>query len=52
MSIAKDTDGSVHMNEYAVDTSASAGHAAKHGDMAMRLIGQERVILTEDDVRC
>ncbi|KAI1169873.1 major facilitator superfamily domain-containing protein [Nemania sp. FL0916] len=49
--MAKDTDSSVHMEEDAGKTAAasSAAHAAKHGDRAMRLIGEERVILTEED---
>ncbi|KAI1114000.1 major facilitator superfamily domain-containing protein [Nemania sp. NC0429] len=46
MGDAKDMDGSVHLEE---DTSKKMMAAAKHGDRAMEIIGEERVILTEED---
>lgn len=44
----KDIDGSVHLEE---DKGKRMAAAAKHGDRAMELIGEERVVLTEEDVR-
>ncbi|KAI1162014.1 MFS general substrate transporter [Nemania serpens] len=42
----KDIDGSVHLEE---DKGKRMAAAAKHGDRAMELIGEERVVLTEED---
>lgn len=44
----KEMDGSVYLEE---DTSKRMAAVAKHGDRAMELIGDERVVLTEEDVR-
>ncbi|KAI1193762.1 MFS general substrate transporter [Nemania serpens] len=42
----KEMDGSVYLEE---DTSKRMAAVAKHGDRAMELIGDERVVLTEED---
>lgn len=57
MSATKDSASSVHQEEDIAAVSpggGSGGHASpsdatKHGDRAMRLVGDERVILTEED---
>ncbi|KAJ8126743.1 hypothetical protein O1611_g6893 [Lasiodiplodia mahajangana] len=49
--VNKDMDSSVYLEEDAVKTAgASASNGAKHGDRAMQLVGEERVVLTEEDV--
>ncbi|KAI1151645.1 major facilitator superfamily domain-containing protein [Nemania diffusa] len=48
----KDMDSSVYLEEDAVKPAgASASDAAKHGDRAMQLVGEARVVLTEEDNR-
>ncbi|KAI3319011.1 MFS general substrate transporter [Xylariaceae sp. AK1471] len=53
MDATKDTDSSIMQEEdVAKTTGADGGHtsgAVKHGDRAMQLIGDERVVLTEED---
>ncbi|KAI1744855.1 major facilitator superfamily domain-containing protein [Xylaria scruposa] len=55
MNTSKDMDSSVHQEEDIVKSiggdggHASASGAARHGDRAMQLIGEERVVLTEED---
>ncbi|GAP90676.2 putative major facilitator superfamily general substrate [Rosellinia necatrix] len=58
MGTAKDTDSSVHQEED-IDhpTARDGGHTAEpsmtkqHGDRIMQLVGDERVVLTEEDNR-
>ncbi|KAI0189512.1 MFS transporter [Xylaria flabelliformis] len=55
MNTAKDMDSSVHQEEDIAKSiggdggHASASGAVKHGDRAMQLVGEERVVLTEED---
>jgi hypothetical protein len=54
MGATKDTASSIMQEEdVAKTTGADGGQASgtvKHGDRAMKLIGHERVVLTEEDV--
>jgi hypothetical protein len=46
-------DSSIHQEEDISTAGVSSGHTAsavKHGDRAAELIGDERVVLTEEDV--
>ncbi|KAI1126996.1 major facilitator superfamily domain-containing protein [Nemania abortiva] len=48
--VNKDMDSSVYLEEDAVKTAGtSASDVTKHGDRAMQLVGEERVVLTEED---
>ncbi|KAI0862174.1 major facilitator superfamily domain-containing protein [Xylaria cubensis] len=55
MNTAKDMDSSVHQEEDVAKSiggdggHASASEAVRHGDRAMQLVGEERVVLTEED---
>ncbi|TRX95977.1 hypothetical protein FHL15_003119 [Xylaria flabelliformis] len=55
MNTAKDMDSSVHQEEDIAKSiggdggHASASEAVRHGDRAMQLVGEERVVLTEED---
>lgn len=59
MNTAKDMDSSSvhqeHEEDIAKPIGGDGGHAptseaARHGDRAMQLVGEERVVLTEEDV--
>ncbi|KAI1756160.1 major facilitator superfamily domain-containing protein [Xylaria castorea] len=55
MNTAKDMDSSVHQEEDIAKSiggdgeHTSASEAARHGDRAMQLVGEQRVVLTEED---
>ncbi|KAI0206811.1 major facilitator superfamily domain-containing protein [Astrocystis sublimbata] len=55
MSTAKDMDSSVHQDEdIAKSISADGAHlpasgTSRHGDRALQLVGEERVVLTDED---